>query len=223
MSDHHDPELLQQLFLRLGYSQHHTVPLQVPAPPVLEVPCYSEATADEVSPGGTAQLRPLRWHLDARGGLCELHRTTWAGHPIDPVYRSGGSVGQVYTSTTRPGVVKGWHVHSQQTDRFICVRGAVVVALCDLRPLLHAPLGNAGDMPPSRVDTVVLDSSRGLHQLTIPPGVVHGWRALDHSDGESWVLNVCSHLYDGTDEYRIGPRCQPAPGTGFDWWAPIDG
>jgi dTDP-4-dehydrorhamnose 3,5-epimerase len=202
MSDHHDPELLQQLFLRLGYSQHHREPLQVPAPPVTPRPSGCD-------------LRRLRWHLDVRGALCELHRTTWAGHPIDPVYRSEGSVGQVYTSTTRPGVVKGWHVHSQQTDRFICVRGAVLVALCDVRPLLH--------LPATTVETVVLDSSRGLHQLTIPPGVVHGWRALDHSDGEAWVLNVCSHLYDGTDEYRIGPRCQPAPGTDFDWWAPIDG
>lgn len=208
MTEKHDPELLQQLFKWLGYSQHHTEPLQVPAPPVTPRPSGCD-------------LRRLRWHLDVRGALCELHRTTWAGRPI--AYPNGGSVGQVYTSTTRPGVVKGWHVHSRQTDRFTCVRGAVLVALCDVRPLLQVTLGNGGELPSSYVDTVVLDSSRGLQQLTIPPGVVHGWRALEHSDGEAWVLNVCSHLYDGTDEYRIGPREQPAPGTVFDWWQPVDG
>lgn len=210
MTEKHDPKLLQQLFKRLGYSQHHSVPLQVPAPAV------------QAAGRSGCELRPLRWHLDARGALAELHRTTWAGKPMHH-RRDAGSVEQVYTSTTRPGVVKGWHVHSQQTDRFVCVRGAVMVALCDLRPLLHAQLDNAGQLPTSTVQTVVLDSSRGLHQLTIPPGVVHGWRALEHSDGESWVLNICSRLYDGTDEYRIGPRCQPAPGTEFDWWQPVDG
>lgn len=208
MSDH-DPQLLVQLFRELGYRQHHHQPLQVPAPPAQRRPSGCD-------------LRPLRWHLDARGALCELHRCTWAGDPPH-LPHSPGSVGQVYVSTTRRGVVKGWHVHAHQTDRFTCVRGAVLVALCDLRPLVGGPLDAAAQLPASCVDTVVLDSSRGLQQLTIPPGVAHGWRALEHVEGESWVLNVCSHLYDGMDEYRIDPRSQPAPGAAFDWWAPIDG
>ena len=113
----------------------------------------------------------------------------------------------MYLSTTLPGVVKAWHLHAKQMDRFICVRGRVVVGLCCLF---------TGD-----VQRVVLEPCRALRTLHIPPGVAHGWKALGNE--EAWVLNICSHEYDGTDEYRRGAHDGPRPDIAFDWNAKVDG
>ena len=116
-------------------------------------------------------------------------------------------------STTRPGVVKGWHAHTEQVDRFVVVRGSVLVALCDLT------------VPREewRVQEVVLDCQRGPRVLTIPPGVAHGWMALEHQDGESWVMNLCSREYTGSDEFRRGPHDGPVPSVPYDWRQSRDG
>ena len=115
-------------------------------------------------------------------------------------------------STTRPGVVKGWCTR-EQTARFVVVRGSVMVGLCDLT------------LPREewQVREVVLDSQRGPKILTIPPGVAHGWMALDHEDGESWVMNLCSREYDGTDEWRRPAHAGPAPGVEYNWRQSRDG
>lgn len=220
MNEQADSMTLPELYELMGYRRHHTEPLDIMAPPVDSK--YGSEAPLSFPLTDKCELRTLRWHNDARGSLAELHRISWtAGKDLPPERRRErryrGNVHQVYVSTTRPGIVKGWHVHAQQTDRFVCVRGAVLVALCDLRGLLsHRGMA-------MRVKTYVLDSSRGMSQLTIPPGVAHGWRALDSSDGESWVMNLCSHEYDGTDEWRKSPRCSPADGVYFDWFARVDG
>lgn len=220
------PSQIAAVYLAEGYTRWPTV--NVPPPPVHTDP----------TPSAT-----LRWHLDSRGSLMEVWRRSWgplladrrwspsdldkvttkdreaesvsrvlaqAGHPA---LHHPGHVSQVYVSTTRPGVVKAWHAHTKQTDRFVVVRGAVLVGLCDLL---------AGDGS-NRVQEVVLDSQRGPRVLTIPPGVAHGWMALDHQDGESWVLNLCSHEYNGEDEYRRGAQDGPASGIAYDWRRSRDG
>jgi dTDP-4-dehydrorhamnose 3,5-epimerase-like enzyme len=147
-------------------------------------------------------IRSLNWHTDPRGALVEVHRSEWDGESIGTYVRDEGSVEQVYISMTRKGVVKGWHAHAKQTDRFTCIRGAVMVALCDLRPLILSD-----GTPELSIQTIVLDSNLNMQQLTIPPGVAHGWKALTE---DARVLNVCSHHYDGTDEYRLEPDRHPA-------------
>lgn len=198
------PSEIRALYLREDYARVN--PIQVPAPPVRPDP----------TPSAT-----LRWHLDARGSLVELWRRSWGPllssqeevteHPL--VQHHPGHIAQVYVSTTRPGVVKGWHAHAEQTDRFIAVRGAVLVSLCDL----------TGPREGWKVQEVVLDSQRSPRVLTIPPGVAHGWMALDHQDGESWVMNLCSREYTGADEFRRPAHAGPAPGVPYQWRQSRDG
>ena len=124
-----------------------------------------------------------------------------------------GHVGQAYISTTQAGVVKGWHLHAHQTDRFVCLRGSILLATCDLRgsdPLARHP-----------VITRVMEPTRGSECVIIPPGVAHGWRAL--GDCESWILNLCSHEYNGTDEWRRGPHRGPNNDQPFVWDMEVDG
>ena len=141
-----------------------------------------------------------RWHLDRRGGLVELYRRSWAGIWHEEKMR------QCYISTTHQGVVKGWHVHPEQTDRFFAVRGAVMLVMADLRRE-HK----------SGYVSIVLDSRRAHRTVLVPPGVAHGWVALEHADGEAWILNMCSHEYDGTGEFR-----KPAMEAPCHWLPPYD-
>jgi len=63
------------------------------------------------------QLRPIP---DERGRLMEILRRD------DPIYEG---FGQVYVTTTNPGVVKAWHFHKKQVDHFVCLKGMAKVVL----------------------------------------------------------------------------------------------
>jgi dTDP-4-dehydrorhamnose 3,5-epimerase len=62
---------------------------------------------------------------DERGRLMEILRRD------DELFRG---FGQVYLTTTYPGVVKAWHKHEKQTDTIACVAGVIKMALYDGRP-----------------------------------------------------------------------------------------
>lgn len=179
----------QQLAARHGYTQQHYRPISLPEPRVHWQPTH--ATID------------LKWILDERGGLMELMRASWCALAVD----ASTYAGQAYISATEPDVVKAWHLHAKQYDRFVCVRGRVVLGLCDLRT--------------SEVSRVVLDAEKSPKVVIIPPGVAHGWKCLGST--ESWILNLVSHEYDGTDEYRRPADAGPTADIDFDWHARVDG
>jgi dTDP-4-dehydrorhamnose 3,5-epimerase-like enzyme len=70
------------------------------------------------------QVHRLRVIPDERGRLMEIMRR-------DDTFFTG--FGQVYLTTVFPGVVKAWHYHRTQEDRFTCVRGMIKAVLCDDR------------------------------------------------------------------------------------------
>ena len=112
--------------------------------------------------------------------------------------------GQVYFTTTYPGVVKAWHYHKKQTDHFYVVRGTVKVALYDGRE-------------DSKTKGVVNELYLGEHNpglLRIPPGVCHGWMCV--SKTEAYIVNVVSEMYnyEQPDEFRIEPHNNDIP---YDW------
>jgi len=115
---------------------------------------------------------------DERGRLGEIMRAD------DPWFEK---FGQVYFTTTFPGVVKAWHYHRRQTDHFYVVRGTVH----ELYLGEHCP---------------------GL--VRIPPGVQHGWMAVGQT--EAYIINVVSEAYDpkNPDEFRTHPHDNDIP---YDW------
>jgi dTDP-4-dehydrorhamnose 3,5-epimerase len=142
----------------------------------------------------------LTWHLDARGGLVELFRGSWTlGYCEEPCR-------QVYISATSPGVVKAWHMHEKQTDRFILVRGRLLVVLC------------RDGAPPKEY---VLDANKTPRLLVVPPFTAHGWMALGNE--EAWVLNLVSEEYTGMDEMRRPPHEGPWPDVAYVWRRNRDG
>ena len=132
---------------------------------------------------------------DERGRLGEIMRAD------DPWFEK---FGQVYFTTTWPGVVKAWHYHSRQTDHFYVIKGTVKVALYDQR-----------DNSPTKgtVNEVYLgEHCPGL--LRIPPGVLHGWMCVGRR--EAYIVNIVSEMYNYTDpdEFRTDPHDNDIP---YDW------
>jgi len=109
--------------------------------------------------------------------------------------------GQVYFTTTYPGVVKAWHYHKKQTDNFYVVKGTIKVALYD-------------DRENSLTQGVVNEFYLGEHcpgLVHIPPGVQHGWVCV--SQVEAYIVNVVSEMYNYVepDEFRSDPHDNHIP------------
>jgi len=112
--------------------------------------------------------------------------------------------GQVYMTTTYPGVVKAWHMHKNQTDNVACIQGMIKLALYDSRE----------DSPTYKE---VNEFFLGIHSpllIQIPPGVFHGWMCI--SDEEAIVINIPTEVYDyeNPDEQRLDPHQNDIP---YDW------
>ncbi len=132
---------------------------------------------------------------DERGRLGEIMRAD------DPWFKK---FGQVYFTTTLPGVVKAWHYHKKQTDHFYVAKGLVKIALYDSRE-------------DSKSFGIVNELYLGEHcpgMVRIPPGVLHGWMCV--SDCEAYIINVVSEMYDykNPDEHRTDAHNNDIP---YDW------
>jgi dTDP-4-dehydrorhamnose 3,5-epimerase len=203
-----------ELYEAHGYTRWADIPQRPPHPVSRTIGGSDQWNSPAI------QVRPLRWHADARGGLVEIHRRSWHHDMRLQEHRSTpGEVAQVYVSTTAEGVVKGWHLHAKQTDRFTVLRGAVVLALYDVRA--HDRACATWQPLPSVVE-VMLHAERNPSQVVVPPGWAHGWMAL-HGYGEAHVLNAVSEEYDGTDEFRRDAHAGPCAGVQYEWRRSRDG
>jgi dTDP-4-dehydrorhamnose 3,5-epimerase len=132
-----------------------------------------------------AELRPLTAHLDERGRLTEIFRATDDAHGF----------GQAYITTAAAGVIKAWHRHREQWDRWYCVAGAAKVGIWD---------------NDKRHGKTVILSADHPQLLIIPAGLFHGFTPC-HGHREAAILNIPSRPYDAAnpDEERVSPEHFP--------------
>ncbi|MDQ7799280.1 MAG: dTDP-4-dehydrorhamnose 3,5-epimerase family protein [Candidatus Edwardsbacteria bacterium] len=138
------------------------------------------------------KIKKLKVIPDERGRLMEILRCD------DEVFQK---FGQVYLSTTYPGVVKGWHYHKAQTDNIVCVKGMLKLVLFDNREN-------------SATNGQVNEFFIGEHNpmlVQVPKGVYHGWKCV--SGDEAMVINCPSEAYNYSqpDEYRLDPHQNDVP------------
>jgi len=141
------------------------------------------------------KIKKLKVIPDERGWLMEMFRAD------DEFFEK---FGQVYVTTTYPGVVKAWHKHEKQADNMACVAGMVKLALYDAR---------TGSSTRGQIDQLYM----GVHNpilIHIPAGIYHGWMCV--SDTESMVVNAPTEMYDykNPDEQRLDPHGGEIP---YDW------
>lgn len=138
------------------------------------------------------KAKKLKVIPDERGRLMEILRCD------EEVF---DKFGQVYLSTTYPGVVKGWHYHKVQTDNIACVKGMLKLVLFDNREC-------------SATNGEVNEFFIGEHNpmlVQVPKGVYHGWKCV--SVEEAMVINCPTEAYNYSqpDEYRVDPHKNDIP------------
>lgn len=141
------------------------------------------------------KIKKLKVIPDERGRLMEMLRSD------DEIFEK---FGQIYMTTTYPGVVKGWHYHKIQTDNFVVIKGMMKVVLYDPRD-------------DSSTQGEINQFFIGEHNpilLQVPPNVYHGWKCI--SENEGVVINCPTELYnyDEPDEYRLPYDTSEIP---YDW------
>jgi dTDP-4-dehydrorhamnose 3,5-epimerase len=132
---------------------------------------------------------------DERGRLMEILRADEDGFE---------KFGQVYISTTHPGVVKAWHLHKVQDDNFCCVKGMVKLVLYDARE----------DSPTKGTLTEYFIGDHNPMLVRVPAGVYHGWKCI--SGDESIVVNIPTEPYnrESPDEFRAAWNTPDIP---YSW------
>ena len=141
------------------------------------------------------KVKRLKVVPDERGRLMEILRND------DDVF---SAFGQVYVSTTHPGVVKAWHKHERQDDNICCVHGMLKLVLYDGR-----------EDSPSNGE--IAQFFLGVHNpvlVHVPRGVWHGWKCVGAE--EAIAVNAPTEPYDRKrpDEQRLDPHGATIP---YDW------
>ncbi len=141
------------------------------------------------------KTKKLKVIPDERGRLMEILRRD------DDLFEK---FGQLYLTTTYPGVVKAWHLHTGQTDNIACVQGMIKLAVYDPRE----------DSP---TQGEIQQFYLGVHNpilVQIPPNLYHGWMCI--SPEEALIVNCPSEVYDydRPDEERLDPHTDAIP---YDW------
>jgi len=140
-------------------------------------------------------VKDLRFIPDERGRLVEILRSDEEGFV---------GFGQVYMTTTYPGVVKAWHLHKAQDDNFCCLKGTVKLVMYDARD----------DSPTKGTINELFIGDHNPKLVRVPPGVYHGWKCV--SEEEAIILNVPTEPYnhEAPDEYRAAWNTPDIP---YSW------
>jgi len=152
-----------------------------------------------VTPEGQALQEPIDGvlvrhavtHADERGTLTEIFDDRW-GLTDEPVT-------YVYTSTVRPGQVRGWVVHLEQADRLFFIKGTAKLALYDAREESETF---------GRVNVHFLgDHDRAL--VRIPAGVVHAVKNAGSDEVVFVNLPTEPYAHENPDKYRFAADAIP--------------
>ncbi len=140
----------------------------------------------------TKQLRVIP---DERGHLMEMLRAD------DDLFVK---FGQMYMTTTYPGVVKGWHLHRKQLDNVVCVKGMIKLVLFDARQ--QSPTFG-------QIDELFLGELRPL-LVQIPASVYHGLKCI--STDEAYIVNAPTevYVYEKPDQEELP---HDTPRIPYDW------
>ena len=138
-------------------------------------------------------IHPLKQIPDERGKIMQMLRAT------DPHFER---FGEIYFSVVNPGVVKGWHLHSEMTLNYAVVVGTIKLALYDDRD---------GSATRGRIQEIFIGESH-YALVKVPPGVWNGFKGV--STEPSIVANCATHPHDPQEIRRMDPFSDRIP---YDW------
>jgi dTDP-4-dehydrorhamnose 3,5-epimerase len=125
------------------------------------------------------KIKKLARYEDERGWLTEIYRADELD--LQPAMS--------YVSLTRPGVSRGPHEHEKQADIFVFIGpGEFDLHLWDRRT----------DSETNGQHEVLRVGENAPTLVTVPPGVVHGYKCV--SDVAGWCINLPDKLYKGPEK-----------------------
>jgi dTDP-4-dehydrorhamnose 3,5-epimerase len=125
-------------------------------------------------------------HVDDRGYLIEILRA------VDPHFTRFGQVYMV--GDVARGTIRAFHKHEDLYDWFFISHGSAKFVLRDDRE----------DSPTCGQMMTIVIGERNPTLITVPPGVYHGWMALED---DTQLISIASEVYnrEQPDEVRIPP------------------
>ena len=129
-------------------------------------------------------ITPLRKIADERGSIMHMLRVD-APHFI--------KFGEIYFSTAYPGIIKGWHEHTQQIQNYAVISGMIKLVLYD----------NREDSSTYRELQELYIGDENYCLITIPTGIIMGYKCISLS---KCILANCSTLpHDPTEMKSYDP------------------
>ena len=136
-------------------------------------------------------IKPLKKIPDERGSIMHMLRSD------DDVYTH---FGEIYFSTSYPGVIKGWHEHTKQTQFYTVVQGMVKLVLYDNR--------KQSSTYKELMELFIGDLNYVL--VKIPVGIINGYKCIGDKTA---ILANCAdipHIPDG-EMLRYDPFSKKVP------------
>ncbi len=128
----------------------------------------------------------LKKVVTERGHLMEVQRCD------DPHFPG---FGQAYITMTKPGVVRAWYRHRQQTDQVAVVEGCFLWVLYDARP---------GSRTHGVIQEIRMSADAPV-LVQIPTGIWHGFQTTSPEPAYLLHLNTLPFDFDRPDEDRLAP------------------
>ena len=129
-------------------------------------------------------VHPLKRIPDERGMIMHMMRCT------DPHFEK---FGEIYFSMAYPGMIKGWHEHTKQTQFYAVIAGMIKLVLIDNRKNSQTS-GNLME---------IFLGENNYSLVKIPTGVVNGYKNIGLKEA---IIANCSDLpHDPTEMLRYDP------------------
>lgn len=124
------------------------------------------------------RITPLRQIFDERGKVM---------HMMSIKSEVFSEFGEIYFSSTHPGVVKAWHLHKEMTLNYAVIIGEIKFVLFDDRP----------NSPTRGVVQELFVSPENYCLVTVPPMIWNGFKSVGT---QTAIVANCSTLPHDPDE-----------------------
>jgi dTDP-4-dehydrorhamnose 3,5-epimerase len=139
------------------------------------------------------EVIPLKQICDERGKIMHMLRSD------APHFEK---FGEVYFSVSYPGVIKGWHLHTTQTQNYAVISGMIKLVLYDSR-----------DDSETRGELMELFIGEDNYVLVkMPPGVTNGYKTIGVKP--AFLANCSTEPHAPDEMVRIDPFSPDVP---YDW------
>ncbi|MCX5713769.1 MAG: dTDP-4-dehydrorhamnose 3,5-epimerase family protein [Candidatus Omnitrophica bacterium] len=130
------------------------------------------------------KIIPLKQIPDERGKIMHMLKCT------DPYFEK---FGEIYFSVAYPAVIKGWHLHTKQTQFYAVISGMIKLVLFDERKDSK-----------TRGELMEVFTGEDNYQLIrIPPGITNGYKTIGIKP--AIVANCSTEPHDPDEMVRFDP------------------